>query len=222
MLYIISTPIGNLEDISLRAIRILKEVELIASEDTRHTQRLLAHYSINTPLTSYHDHNKEKKTPELIEKLKQGMNIALVSDAGTPCISDPGFYIVREIKKEGLPITAIPGPCAAIDALVLSNLPVDKFMFLGYLSPKPGKRKKQIEAVNFFSSSVIIYESPYKILKTVQSINEVYGNIEITIARELTKIYEEVVTHSAEEWIRILSEKQPKGELVVIFVPKGL
>jgi len=220
MLYIVSTPIGNLEDITLRALRTLKEVDLIAAEDTRHTKRLLLHYGINTPLTSYFEYNKGKKSEYLISELLAGKNIALVSDAGTPCISDPGYELVRAAKQNDIKLTIIPGSCAAISALVLSNMPSDKFIFLGYLSPKPGKKEKQLLSVKDFSGSVILYESPHKIKKTVEAIEKVYGDINIAICRELTKIYEEARILTAKQWIEEYEKKEARGEIVVLFVPQ--
>ena len=219
MLYIVSTPIGNLEDISLRAIRTLKEVDLIAAEDTRHTKKLLTHYQIATPLTSYHEYNERTKAKRLIVQLQAGKNIALVSDSGSPGISDPGYQIIRLAKENEISITAIPGPCAAITALLLSNMPVSKFLFLGFLSPKQGKKRKQLEEIKDFSSSVIVYESPYKIKKTMQAIKEVLGNIKIALCREMTKKFEEVKIETADEWLSILEERELKGEIVLVFVP---
>jgi 16S rRNA (cytidine1402-2'-O)-methyltransferase len=220
MLYIVSTPIGNLEDITLRAIRILKEVDLIAAEDTRKTGRLLSHYNIKKPMTSYFEHNEKQKAGKLIEQLLEGKNIALVSDAGTPCISDPGYCLVRAARENDIEITVIPGPSAVIAGLVLSNMPVNKFIFLGYLSPKKGKKEKQLEEVKDFTGSVILYESPYKIKKTLQSILNVMGDIEVALCREITKIYEEVIIKKVSEVIEFYEKNNIKGEFVLVFSPK--
>ena len=184
-LYLVSTPIGNLKDISFRALEVLSEVDLIAAEDTRHAGVLLKHYDIQTPTTSFYDFNKEKKTPGLINKLKAGNSIALISDAGTPGISDPAFYIVREAIKENITIEAIPGATAFVPALILSGLPTDRFIFEGFLPPKKGRQTRLIE-LSEVKRTIILYESPKRILKTMSQLREYLGDRRISISRELT------------------------------------
>lgn len=219
MLYIVSTPIGNLEDITLRAIRTLKDVDLIAAEDTRHTGKLLKHYEVLTPQTSYHEHNKTSKTEYLIEQLQNGLNIALVSDAGTPGISDPGFYLIREVLRQDIEVTTIPGPTAFVSALLLSGMPVDQFQFIGFLPPKSGKKTAKLESLKTYNKAVIAYESPYKILKTLQTMQDVYGDIDVCLCRELTKMHEESKTQLISQWLLEYENKTPKGEFVLVFVP---
>ncbi|MBU1027290.1 MAG: 16S rRNA (cytidine(1402)-2'-O)-methyltransferase, partial [Candidatus Margulisbacteria bacterium] len=201
-LFVVATPIGNLEDITFRAIRILAEVDLIAAEDTRKTRILLNKYNINTPMTSYHKFNIRSKTPQLIEALKQGQNIALVSDAGMPGISDPGYELISsavvqassrgDSARGGIKVEPIPGASAAISALAVSGLPTDRFVFEGFLPKKPGKKRKLLESLKTDERTIIIYESPYRVLKTLVDINNILGNRQIVIARELTKKFEEI------------------------------
>ncbi len=190
ILYIVATPIGNLEDITLRAIRILKEVDRIACEDTRHTSRLLQHYQITTPTTSYFEHNKTQKGEYLISQLREGKNIALVSDAGTPGISDPGFNLVRDAVAQGIRVIPLPGPSAAMSALCASGLPTDRFLFVGFLPQKDGKKKKLLESLVPEEGTLIFYESPFRIRKTVKLMAEVFGDRPAVLVHELTKIYE--------------------------------
>ena len=192
-LYIIATPIGNLEDITLRAMRILKEVDVIAAEDTRHTRKLLDRYEIDTSMTSYHDHNKEEKAPVLIDKLLDGKNIALVSDAGTPGISDPGYFLINLAINENIPVVPIPGATAAIAALSISGLPTDRFVFEGFLPSKQTARKKRLKKLEQEERTLIFYEAPHRIMKTMQDILDVFGDRKAVITRELTKIHEETV-----------------------------
>lgn len=216
MLYIVSTPIGNLKDISLRAIEILNSVELIAAEDTRRTNVLLMHHDITNRLISFNDHNKEKTTPRLIQLLKQNKDIALVSDAGTPGISDPGFYLVREAVKENIQISPIPGPTAMISALICSGLPTDKFTFYGFL---PKSTKKKIDIFNSLKTkkeTAIFYESPYRIIKTIDVMNEIFPEKNIVLARELTKKFEEFMYGTVNELYKKLKDKTIKGEIVLI------
>ncbi len=215
-LYIISTPIGNLEDITLRALRILKEVNLIAAEDTRHTRKLLSHYNIHTPLTSYHQHTHKNKTNSLINFLKEGKNIALVSDCGTPGISDPGTFIIKEAIIRGIKIIALPGPSALICALTLSGLPTNGFLFLGFLPRKKGKIKKEINRASLCEKTLIFYESCYRINKTLEIVREEIGQVEIVLARELTKKFEEIIRGKINEVIEKIKDRTLKGELVVL------
>ncbi len=219
-LYVVSTPIGNLEDITLRALRILSEVDLIACEDTRHSRKLLTHYNIHKPLTSYYQHNQIVKSQYLIKLLKEGKDIALITDAGTPGISDPGFFIIREAIKNNVEITAIPGPSGLITALVSSGLPADGFVFSGFLPRKKGKMKKELIKLASPGKTIIIYESPFRTRKTVEIIKEVFGDCPVVIARELTKKFEEIIRASASEVIQALAERDVKGEVVILVKPE--
>lgn len=215
-LYLVSTPIGNLEDITLRALNILKQADLIAAEDTRRTGMLLKHYHIQTKLDSYHDHNKEHKTPVLINKLCQGIDIALVSDAGTPGISDPAFYLVREAVSQNIQIIPIPGPVAAIAALVASGLPTDRFTFEGFL-PVKKKRKKKLESIAVREGTIVLYESPHRLIRTLNDLQHYCGNRKISVCRELTKKFEEIVRGTlAEVKETFLQRNSIKGECVLI------
>lgn len=215
-LFIVATPIGNLKDITLRAIETLKSVDYILCEDTRVTGRLLNEYSIGKRMVGFNDFNEESKIAQIISDLSSGLSIALVSDAGTPLVSDPGFKLIRQAGAAGIKIESIPGPTAAIVALTVSGLPTDKFLFLGFLPKKDGKRlellKNAKDATSSVKSTVIIYESPFRVLKTLEQIKEVFGDIEIVVARELTKMHEEVYRG------RISSFKMNlKGEFVILF-----
>lgn len=214
MLYLISTPIGNLEDISFRAIRILKKVDLIAAEDTRRTRRLLNHYKIQNKLISYHDQNKKSKTYKLITLLKQGKHIALVSDAGTPGISDPGFYLVRECIKNNIKIIPVPGASSILAALTCSGLPTDKFSFYGFLPKTRGKKEKAL--VEISDHTAIFFESPYRISKTLELMTELIPDYNIVIARELTKKFEEFVRGKPKEVLEHFQNKPVKGEFVLL------
>lgn len=219
-LYVVATPIGNLEDITLRAIEILKSVDIIAAEDTRHTKILTARYGINTPLTSYFQYNQIKKADSLIYLLKRGKNVALVSDAGTPGISDPGFVVIRKALEEGIAIIAIPGPSAFLTALSISGLPTDKFIFEGFLSNKTARRQKQLAGLKEEKRTVIIYESPHRLLKMLNDILDVIGDINIVCARELTKKFEEIRREKVSEAIKHFSGTRILGEFIIIFNPK--
>jgi 16S rRNA (cytidine1402-2'-O)-methyltransferase len=214
--FIVSTPIGNLKDITLRAIEVLKTVDMIACEDTRVTSRLLRRYSINKRLISYFEHNKLKKASEIIKLLKEGQSVALVTDAGTPGICDPGYYIIKLVLKEDIPMTVIPGPSALIAALVLSGKPPDRFIFEGYLPRKQAMRKRRLEELASEERTIIFYESPHRIKKTLEDIKEIFGNREICITRELTKRFEEVIKDTAEGLLGHFKEKKPRGEFVLI------
>lgn len=218
--YIVATPIGNLEDITFRAIKTLKEVDLILCEDTRVTKKLLQKYEINTPTMSYHQHSKISKIDKIFEMIEAGKNIALVSDAGTPTISDPGSFLVSETTKrfgKETEIIAIPGASALVSALSISGLPVDQFLFLGFLPHKKG-RETLFKEIAETKRTIAFYESPHRILKTLESLKKHIGKRKVVIARELTKIYEETVSGSAEEIIEYF-EKNPdkiRGEFVVM------
>ena len=199
ILYIVATPIGNLEDITLRAIRILKEVDLIAAEDTRQTLKLLNHFEIAKPLISYHRHNEEIKSDILIEKIKNGENIALVSDAGTPGICDPGEEVIKKAIEEGIEVIPIPGACAMVNALIASGLNTAEFNFLGFLPLNKKLRKEKLEEIKEQSKTIILYEAPHKILNTLKDLKEVIGERKIVLARELTKIHEEYIRGNIEK-----------------------
>ncbi|MFA6431126.1 MAG: 16S rRNA (cytidine(1402)-2'-O)-methyltransferase [Candidatus Margulisiibacteriota bacterium] len=219
ILYVVATPIGNLEDITHRALRILAEVDLIAAEDTRHSKILLSHYSISTPLTSYHKFNEKIKSSHLVDLLKEGKNIALISDSGMPGISDPGYRIIRDAIDAGLRVEPIPGPSAIVAALAVSGLRTDRFIFEGFLPRKPGKKAKKLEELKDFDGSVIIYESPFRVIKTLQDALGVFGDCETAVCRELTKKFEEVVRGKLSEVLEHFKTKAPKGEFVIVFQP---
>jgi 16S rRNA (cytidine1402-2'-O)-methyltransferase len=216
VLYIVSTPIGNLEDISLRALRVLKEAAIIAAEDTRHTKTLLSHYGIGTPLTSYHDFNKEEKTPVLIARLKDGHDVALVSDAGTPAISDPGYYLTTQALVAGIQVVPIPGPSALLAALAASGLPTDAFVFEGFLPRKPGPRRRLLESLRDESRTVILFESPHRLRASLEAIRDTLGGRRIVLARELTKMHEEFLRGTAEELLAALKARSLKGEITLV------
>jgi len=216
-LYIVSTPIGNLEDITLRALRILKEVALIAAEDTRHTRKLLSAYDIHTPLTSYFEHNEAQKTGYLLDRLRSGESIALVSDAGTPGISDPGHDVICAAIAAQIPVVPIPGASAALSALVVSGLPTDAFLFVGFLTNKRSARIKQLNALRDEPRTMICYISPHAFLAALQDIREVFGNRQMTAARELTKKFEEFARGDVESVIAHFSGYADiKGELTLV------
>ncbi len=216
MLYIVSTPIGNLKDITLRAIETLKGVDLIAAEDTRHTQVLLKAYDIHTPLTSYYEHNEFSKSKDLLELLQQGKNIAVVTDAGTPGISDPGFLLIKLAQENNIPMTVIPGPTALVAALSLSGAPAHSFVFEGFLPVKPGARKKKIAQFKDEERTIIFYEAPHRVLKTLQDIQDVLNDPVVICAREITKKFEEVRKAKASDLVLHFSKNPPKGEFVML------
>jgi 16S rRNA (cytidine1402-2'-O)-methyltransferase len=216
-LHIVSTPIGNLEDITLRALRILKEVNLIACEDTRVTKKLIFHYQIQKPLTSYHEHNEKEKAEELVELLESGKNIALVSDAGTPGVSDPGYRLVKLALEKGIEVIPIPGPSAAIAALSVSGLSTSSFAFFGFLPRSDKKRKEFLEEIRERTQTLIFYESPHRVSKTLLSILETLGDRQVSVSRELTKMFEETVRERISRVIEILGErKELKGEFTIV------
>lgn len=216
-LYLIATPIGNLEDITLRALRILKSVNLLLCEDKRTSAKLLNHYGIKIPLLAYHDHNSEKLGPSLIAQIQNGAAIGLISDAGTPLISDPGFQIAQLCIEHDLYVTSIPGPCAFITALTISGLPVHNFHFGGFLPAKSGERKTIFETIKSFHSTLIFYESPHRILKTLDDIRTIFNNRQVVLCRELTKYYEERLSGSAAELHdQLASRDSIKGEFVLL------
>lgn len=212
----VATPIGNLEDITLRALRILREADLIACEDTRHTRKLLAHYQITTPTSSYHEHNEQQRTGWLLERLESGTDIALVSDAGTPSISDPGYRLVRAALEHGVRVSPIPGACAIISALSISGRPTDSFAFLGFLPGRKVARRNRLRALRSESRTLLFFESPLRLASTLSDIDEILDSREVTVAREMTKVHEQLVTGTAAELASLFRNRRPKGEAVVV------
>ena len=219
-LFVVATPIGNLEDITLRALRVLREVDLIACEDTRRTRALLSHFDIHVPTLSYYEHNKLARGPQILRALAEGKSVALVTDAGTPGISDPGFLLVRDARAAGVSVVPVPGPSAAVTALSAAGIPADRFVFDGFLPVKPGKRLNRLRALRELETTVVLYESPHRILKTLRAIGEVFGELEIVVARELTKQFEEIVSATPGAHLERLTATPPRGEFVVI-LPAG-
>ena len=216
-LYLVATPIGNLEDITLRALRVLREVDTIACEDTRHTRTLLDHFGIAKPTVSCHEHNEAARARELVEKLAGGASIALVSDAGTPLLSDPGYRLVSATIEAGIAVVPVPGPSAVLGALAASGLPTDSFRFCGFLPPKSGARRKLLEALCGESATLVFYEAPHRILDALADVAEVLGPRPVVVARELTKVHEEFLRGSAAEIRERLSERPSvKGEFTLL------
>lgn len=215
-LFLVATPIGNLEDLSPRAERILKEADFVAAEDTRHTGQLLARLGIKAKLISFHEQNEEKRLPEILELLKEGKNVALVSDAGTPGVSDPGFVLVRASHQNEIPVYAIPGPSAVLAALTTSGLPTNRFLFEGFLPKKPGKRRKRLEYLRELEATLIFFESPYRLVKFLDELKETLGNRQAAVARELTKKFEETKTGHLSELSEYYTSHPPKGEITVV------
>ncbi len=219
-LYVIATPIGNLEDMTYRAVRILQEVSQIAAEDTRHSRKLLSHYGIGTHLISYHEHNEEFRAAQLIEKLQKGESIGLISDAGTPCIADPGYRLVSRCRQEGVQVVAVPGPSAVVAALSISGLPTDAFRFVGFLPAKTHGRCQFLEQVKNEQQTVACYEAPHRLLSCLADIIEICGADRlIAIARELTKRHEELFSGSVAEALEYFAQGPIKGELVLLLGP---
>jgi len=216
IIYIVSTPIGNLEDITLRALKILKDVDLIAAEDTRRTRKLLSRFDIHTPLVSYFEQNELKRLDKLFSHVKKGKDIALVSDAGTPGISDPGYRLIQEAIEREIPVIPIPGPSAAIAALSIAGLPTDSFAFVGFLPKKGGKRKKLLDKLADSMWTSILYESPHRLMETLEDLLVACGDRQIAVTRELTKAFEEVIRGTISEVIDILTGKRIKGEITLV------
>ncbi len=219
-LYIVATPIGNLEDITFRAVRILGEVDLIAAEDTRHSRKLLSHFGISRPITSYYDHNKEFKGNYILDKLREGLSVALIADAGTPCISDPGYQLTRDAASSGIPVVPVPGPSAAIAALSAAGLPTDRFVFEGFLPSRPGKRREKLLSLKGEDRVMVFYESPRRILAALADLAEVMGNREVVVARELSKVHEEFVRGALADVMGLLKDRRIKGEVVLLVAPQ--
>ncbi len=216
MLYIVATPIGNLKDITLRALEVLRLVDTIAAEDTRHAKILLDHYEISKPLISFFEHNEDRKTAQIIGMMKEGRKVALISDAGTPGISDPGYPLMRAALDAGIKMEVIPGPCALIMALTASGLPMHNFIFEGFLPVKSGARRKNLEALKGLGRTVIFYESPHRLLKSLKDIEEVMDDPLVVCARELTKMFEEIKKGTARDLQEHFTKHPPRGEFVVL------
>jgi len=212
----VATPIGNLKDITLRAIEVLKSVDLIACEDTRHSRILLKHYGIQTSTTSYFQHNRFSKARYLLEKLQGGADIALISDAGTPGILDPGYHLINLAIKNNIPITTIPGPTALITALVLAGKPAHRFMFEGFLSNKAVSRRKRLGELKNIDCTIIVYESPHRLLATLRDIYEILGDVQVAVIRELTKRFEEVRRLKVSDAIQSFTQTKPRGEFTLV------
>ena len=215
-LYLIATPIGNLEDITLRALRILKEADFIACEDTRQTLKLLSHFQIRKPLESYHEHNELLRAPELVLRMESGAQVALVSDAGTPVVSDPGHRLVSLCLRHNIPVVPVPGPSALIAALAACGLPSDEFLFGGFLPARPGDRRRRLQALAPEPRSIVLYEAPHRLRPTLRDVFEIMGDRTAVVARELTKVHEEFVRGSVSELMRLFEEREPRGEITLI------
>ena len=221
-LYLVPTPVGNLGDMTFRAVEVLKSVDVILAEDTRVSGILLKHYQIDTPMQSYHQHNEHHMTESVVKQIKRGRETAIITDAGTPGISDPGFLLSRACVAEGVEIQCLPGATAFVPALVNSGLPNDKFVFEGFLPAKKG-RQKRLKVLSTEDRTMIFYESPYKILKTLQQFTEHFGSDrEVSISREISKIYEETLHGTLEEMIAHFDTKKPKGEFVIVLTGSGV
>ena len=212
----VATPIGNLEDITARALRVLREVDVVACEDTRRTRALLTHFDIHTPTVSYYEHNKLARGRELLRQLADGRSIALVTDAGTPGISDPGVLLVREARAAGVRVVPVPGPSAVVAALSAAGVPADRFVFDGFLPVKPGKRINRLRALRDLDATVVVYESPHRIVAAMEAIAEVFGDEAVVVARELTKQFEEVVTDTPAAHLDRLRAGSARGEFVIV------
>ena len=215
-LYVVATPIGNLKDITIRALDVLKEVDIIACEDTRHTKKLLTHYDIPTKLVSYHEHNEVKRTQEVLGMLKDGFNVAIVSDAGTPVVSDPGYVLISEALKEGYRIVPIPGATAFLPALILSGISNDKFTFCGFLERKASKRREQLAELKMREDTLIFYEAPHRIVSMLEDVKTVLGDRRCAAVKEITKLHEKAISGTVSEVVEVLGAEEIKGEFVVV------
>src|SRR5215472_7076218 len=218
-LYLVGTPIGNLEDITLRALRILNEVDQIACEDTRHTQKLLAHYDIHKPLVSYHEHNERKRAAELAVAMEQGAKIALVSDAGMPLVSDPGHVLVTLCLQNHTPVVPIPGPSALLASLSGSGMPTEEFLFVGFLPARRGERRRALERLRIEERSIVLYEAPHRVAECLAEALEILGDRAACLAREVTKLHEEFVRGKLSEILAAIEERPPRGEITLILGP---
>ncbi len=216
ILYIVPTPIGNLEDITLRALRVLKQVDVIAAEDTRHTRHLLTHYGIKTALTSYHEHNEREKASSLIERINDGASVALVADAGTPAIADPGFRLVVAAIRAGIQIVPLPGACALSTVLSASGLPTDRFQFEGFLPAKKTERRAMLQALSDGTATIVFYEAPHRLSETLGDLQQIVGERQIVVAREVSKVHEEFIRGTVGEVIGQLAGREVKGEITIV------
>ena len=216
ILYIVATPIGNLEDLTFRALRILKEVDLIAAEDTRHSRRLLDHYGIKTPLTSYHEHNEQSKAAHLAERLQRGEKIALISDAGTPVLSDPGHRLVQEAIRAGITVSPVPGPSALVAALSASGLSMERFVFEGFLPAKRTERREKLQSLCAEARTLVFYEAPHRLKESLADIGAIFGAREMVLAREMSKVHEEFLRGSAGDLMAQLADREVRGELTLV------
>jgi len=221
-LYLVATPIGNLEDITLRALRVLKECDVVAAEDTRHSGQLLKHFGISKPLLSYFQFNEAKRSEEILERLRRGEKVALVTDAGTPGISDPGERVVSATLAAGLRVESVPGPCALVAALTSSGLPGDEFHFIGFLPHKSNQRRRRLEALGSVPGTLILYESPYRIVKLLEELVDLYPERRVVLARELTKKFEELRAGRPGELLGEAQKRSIKGEFVVLLAAQGI
>ena len=221
MLYVVATPIGNLEDITLRALRVLREVDVIAAEDTRRTRKLLARYEIHTPLTSYHEGNERAKAETLVQRLEAGESVALVSDAGTPTISDPGYRLVRAAAGKGLPVTPAPGASAAVAALSVCGLATDRFVFQGFLPSRRGRRREKLQELRDDDRTAVYYEAPRRVRDTLSDMREILGDRAALVGRELTKVHEELLRGTLSELAERLDRDAPRGEFVIVVAGRG-
>jgi 16S rRNA (cytidine1402-2'-O)-methyltransferase len=219
-LFLVSTPIGNLDDITIRARDILGEADIILAEDTRTSKKLLLRIGVDRPMMPYHDHNKQRATGRIIQILKEERNIALITDAGTPGIADPAFYLVREAIRENIRVSPVPGPSSLLAALVCSGLPCDRFVFENFLPVKSGKRRRVLESFKQEKRTIVFFESPYRIVKVLADMKEVLGEVSVVIARELTKVHEEFLRGSPEELLKHFEKNPPRGEFVVLLNSK--
>lgn len=219
LIHFVPTPIGNLGDITLRALETLREVDLIACEDTRYSKRLLKHYSISKPLLSLHDHNEVRRVPELLDKAREGTRIAVISDAGTPCLSDPGFRLLQGCREQEVPYVVLPGPSAITTALVASGLPPHPFTFGGFLPMKKGKRRRELQAALARGHTSLYFESPHRLLSTLELLSEINPQCEVRITRELTKKFEKIYGGRPSELLGVFTAKAPKGEIALILHP---
>ncbi len=218
-LYLVATPIGNLEDITMRAVRVLRECDVVAAEDTRHSGRLLQHFGISKPMLSYFQFNEARRSEEILERLRRGEKVALVTDAGSPGISDPGARVVAAALAAGLRVEPVPGPCALVAALTASGLPTVEFHFVGFLPHKSGQRRRQLEGLRTVPGTLVFYESPYRILRLLEELAELYPMRKVVIARELTKKFEEIRSGQPGRLLEEIRAKTPKGEFVVLVGP---
>jgi 16S rRNA (cytidine1402-2'-O)-methyltransferase len=221
-LYLVATPIGNLEDITLRALRVLRECDVVAAEDTRHSGQLLKHFGISKPLLSYFQFNEAKRSEEIIERLRRGEKVALVTDAGSPGISDPGERVVKAAIAAGFRVESVPGPSALVAALTASGLPTDEFHFIGFLPHKSGQRRNKLESLKSFDVTLVLYESPYRIEKLLVELSEVFPERQVVLARELTKKFEEFLRGKPVELLALAKKRSLKGEFVVLVEPQGI